>query len=208
MLSFLAQRISRTITAHHNPLLFDAGRSTVEFKGPTDRYLVVNRWPPASDEANRSIALRPPLHWHRHQTETFHVLKGTAEFLCDGQKSLRRAGEVIIIPVGAVHTFCNASAEEELVVEFVLEPKWRERDEAFFRNVQSYRDDCRKACVPRSLPQVLLFNWMGGVVMALPGPAILAKPLGVMLNLVGGVLVGKYILGYQESYAEYYKERM
>lgn len=49
---------------------------------------------------------------------------------------------------------------------------------------------------------------MGGVVMALPGPAILAKPLGVMLNLVGGVLVGKYILGYQESYAEYYKERM
>jgi hypothetical protein len=55
------------------------------------------------------------------------------------------------------------------------------------------------------LPQVLLFNWVGGVVLALPGPAIIAKPLGIALNFIGGLLLGKYLLGYKESYPEYYK---
>lgn len=133
MLSFLARRVPRTITACQNPLVFDGGRSSIEFKAPTDRYLVVNRWPPSSSEANRNIALRPPLHWHLHQTETFHVLKGTAEFVWDGRKVIKNAGDVITIPAKAIHTFCNSSQSEELVIEFVLEPQWRERDEAFFR---------------------------------------------------------------------------
>ena len=74
--------------------------------------------------------------------------------------------------------------------------------------MQSYRDDCRKAGIPRSLPQVLLFNWVGGVVLALPGPTIISKPVGVALNLFGGLVLGKYILGYRESYPEYYKIRV
>ena len=70
-------------------------------------------------------------------------------------------------------------------------------------NVQSYRDDCRKAGVVRSFPQVLLFNWAGGVVLALPGPPLIARFLGIMMNFWGGLILGKYILGYQESYPEY-----
>lgn len=46
----------------------------------------------------------------------------------------------------------------------------------------------------------------GGVVMALPGPEILSMALGLLLNYVGGVLVGKTLLGYQDSYPEYYHE--
>ncbi|CEJ62778.1 hypothetical protein PMG11_11268 [Penicillium brasilianum] len=133
MLSFLARRVPRTVTANQNPVIFDGGRSRIEFKTPTDRYLVVNRWPPSSCEASRNIALRPPPHWHRHQTETFHVLEGTAEFFCDGQRILKNAGDSITIPAKAIHTFRNYSESEELVIEFVLEPQWRERDEAFFR---------------------------------------------------------------------------
>ncbi|KAJ5896790.1 uncharacterized protein N7473_006189 [Penicillium subrubescens] len=208
MLSFLAKRVPRTITANQNLVVFDGGRSFIEFKAPTDRYLVVNRWPPSSSDANRNIALQPPLHWHRHQTETFHVLHGTAEFVCNGHKIIKKAGDLITIPAKAIHTFRNISESDELLIEFVLEPKWRERDEAFFRNVQSYRDDCRKAGIPRSLPQVLLFNWVGGVVLALPGPTIISKPVGVALNLFGGLVLGKYILGYRESYPEYYKIRV
>ncbi|KAI9930979.1 hypothetical protein ASPWEDRAFT_34502 [Aspergillus wentii DTO 134E9] len=207
MLSFLRTKISRTKTVTNNPVYFDGGRSSIEFKSPSDRYLVINRWPPASTEANRNIALRPPLHWHRHQTEQFHVLHGTAKFICGGEDVLKKAGESMTIPMKAFHTFCNASESEEMVVELVLEPKWRNRDEAFFRNAQSYRDDCRKAGVPRSLPQVLLFNWAGGVVLALPGPVFIARPLGVLMNFFGGLVLGKWILGYKDSYPEYCQSR-
>lgn len=70
--------------------------------------------------------------------------------------------------------------------------------------MQSYRDDCRKAGIPRSLPQVLLFMRSGGVIMALPGPYLLSKPLGILLNFVGGVVIGKWMLGLKDSYEEYY----
>jgi mannose-6-phosphate isomerase-like protein (cupin superfamily) len=137
MLSFLARRTPRTITAPLNAIVFDAGLSSIEFKHPTDHYLVINRWPPASNTRNQNIALRPPLHWHRHQSETFHVLQGSAEFICDGAKSIKSAGESVTMPARATHTFCNASSTEELVIEFVLEPRFRERDEAFFREFRS-----------------------------------------------------------------------
>jgi hypothetical protein len=36
---------------------------------------------------------------------------------------------------------------------------------------------------------------------------MIARPLGVLLNLFGGLILGKYILGYKASYPEYYKPR-
>lgn len=56
----------------------------------------------------------------------------------------------------------------------------------------------------RSLPQVLLFNHRANVVLAMPGPEIIAKPLGLLLNFIGGVIIGKWFLGYAASYPEYY----
>jgi mannose-6-phosphate isomerase-like protein (cupin superfamily) len=53
--------------------------------------------------------------------------------VCDGQKIIKKAGDLITIPAKAIHTFRNISESDELLIEFVLEPKWRERDEAFFR---------------------------------------------------------------------------
>jgi hypothetical protein len=39
---------------------------------------------------------------------------------------------VVVIPKGDSHTFCNASETYGLVIELVLEPNRRERDEEFF----------------------------------------------------------------------------
>ncbi|KUI53684.1 hypothetical protein VP1G_01100 [Cytospora mali] len=241
MLSFLARRVPRSKTSHLNIITFEGGHSTADFKAPSDRYLVINRLPPALSDteaqhkglphkgANSTLA--PPLHRHLWQEETFHVLSGTARFaLGSGRQRRHRlasAGEVAVIPGGQVHTFCNASEEAELVVEFVLDPASRETDEAYFHPVLSgrnlalvlkytltmhpvqemcgdTRDDCAKAGVQRSLFQTLLFMHRGGLVMALPGPDIISKRLGLLFTYVGGVLIGRFLLGYKDSYSEYY----
>lgn len=138
MFSFLAVHPKRTRVAHLQNISFDDGASSIEFKAPADRYLVINRWPPAASEeqtvpGKAKCALSPRLHWHYCQTETFHVLSGTARFILEGKQILAKAGEIVNIPAGAFHTFCNASTTERMEIEFTLEPSTRKRDEAFFR---------------------------------------------------------------------------
>ncbi len=146
MIPFLARHPPRTRVAHLNKIFFDEGRSYIEFKGASDRYLVINRLPPAPIDESASkngtssqaipsppnCALNPPLHWHSRQEELFHVLEGKAAFYVEGRKCIATTGEVVKIPEGAFHTFRNASSKHDLVVEFVLEPRNRERDEEFF----------------------------------------------------------------------------
>lgn len=143
MLSFLAKHPPRTRIAHLSKIPFDDGRSSIEFKAPSDRYLVINRIPPASVQETSTdgnhttpsppnCALNPPLHWHSKQDEFFHVLEGKAAFFLGGRSEIAVAGDVVIIPEGQFHTFRNASQQDELVVEFVLEPQNRDRDEEFF----------------------------------------------------------------------------
>lgn len=75
----------------------------------------------------------------------------------------------------------------------------------YFRagNVWGYRDDCRKAGVKPSLFQALLLMHHGGVVRVLPGPEGISIILGMLLNYVGGVFIGKWLLGYSGCYPEY-----
>ncbi|KAL1861522.1 hypothetical protein Daus18300_008785 [Diaporthe australafricana] len=222
MLSFLARRVPRTNISHLDRITLDGGRSVAEFKPQPDRYLVVNHLPPAATPTEAALrglphkgansSLAPPLHRHYWQEETFHVISGTARFTLGGsnardsrrREQLAGAGEVVVIPRREAHTFCNASDEAALVVEFVLDPASRGTDEAYFRNVWGYRDDCRKAGVERSLFQALLFMHHGGVVMVLPGPESISRPLGLLLNYIGGLFIGKWLLGYSGCYPEYY----
>ncbi|KAI1616863.1 RmlC-like cupin domain-containing protein [Exophiala viscosa] len=215
MLSFLVKPPQRTRVAHLNKIAFDDGRSCIEFKAPSDQYLVINRLPPAPQEeastdkhgiegpSSPNCALNPPLHWHSRQDEFFHVLHGKAAFYLEDRKHIATAGEVVEIPGGVYHTFRNASPKDDLVVEFVLEPRHKERDEEFFRNTQTYRDDCRKAGIPRNLCQVLMFNYRANVVLALPGPKFIAKPLGLLLNFFAA-WAGTVIFGFRDSYPEYF----
>ncbi|KUI69054.1 hypothetical protein VM1G_11529 [Cytospora mali] len=171
MISFLARRVPRGRTSHLNIITFDDGQSTADFKAPSDRYL------------------HRPCTGISGKKETFHVLGGTARFTLGsgGQRRhrLASAGEVAVIPRGQVHAFCNASEEAELAVEFGLDPASRETDEAYFRDVWGYRDDCTRAGAQRSLFQTLLFMHRGGLVMALPGPDIISRPPGTAVHLRG-----------------------
>lgn len=149
MLSFLARRVPRTPISHLDSIALDSGRSTAEFRPPTHRYLVLNRLPQAVSDREAALlglphggatsSLAPPLHRHLWQDETFHVLSGTARFtLGNGGRgrsteTLASAGEVVVIPRRTAHTFCNASGQDGLVLEFVLDPASRDTDEAYFR---------------------------------------------------------------------------
>jgi len=44
----------------------------------------------------------------------------------------------------------------------------------------------------------------GNTVFVWRGPPALAKLFGVLMNFVGGVIIGKWLLGYSDSYEEYY----
>lgn len=144
MLSFLVKsRPPRSRTAHLRQLSFDGGRSTAEFKAPGDRFLVINRLPHAvvqggtnSSSPSSSSSLIPPLHRHWPQDETFHVLSGTAKFILGSNRKrvvkIAKVGEEVVIPRREAHTFYNASENEDLVIEFVLDPPLG-RDEAYFR---------------------------------------------------------------------------
>jgi hypothetical protein len=71
-------------------------------------------------------------------------------------------------------------------------------------NLQTYRDDTRKAGIEPSLPQLLLFLRKGDVLLALPGPKFIAKPLAILMNFIGGLVIGKWLMGYSDSYPEYW----
>ena len=140
MLRWLAKSPKRTRVASLDRIFFDDGRSSITFQSPSDEYLVINRLPPASAAHSGnslyppppSCALDPPIHWHYDQIERFHILEGEVNFYLDGQVQGAGVDEGVIIPSQAFHTFRNASTTKDLVLEFVLDPPNRERDEAFF----------------------------------------------------------------------------
>ncbi|MEM9360394.1 MAG: cupin domain-containing protein [Pseudomonadota bacterium] len=51
-------------------------------------------------------AFGPPLHRHP-QTEIFRVLEGRYLYQCDDRRFVAETGDVVTIPGGAAHAFCN-----------------------------------------------------------------------------------------------------
>ena len=117
MLAFLAPKPPRTVVAHLNRLTLDDGKSWIEFKDLSDRFLVRNYWPPVALETTiwgettapfkPQCSLHPPLHWHRYQSEKFRVLKGSAAFYVDGEIIAVQVGGECVVPRAAFHSFCT-----------------------------------------------------------------------------------------------------
>lgn len=54
----------------------------------------------------------PVIHWHRMHDETFFVTKGRIRFTTDKGDVDTKAGDYVIVPVRAIHTFSNPFDEE------------------------------------------------------------------------------------------------
>jgi len=55
--------------------------------------------------------MSPPLHIHRNEDEVFHILEGSLRIIVDGVESVAYAGQAIMAPKGAPHSFRVESAE-------------------------------------------------------------------------------------------------
>ena len=194
----------RTDTASSQDVTYEDGKSNLSFSNSLGR--------PSDFMTQTQLPGRtmpdPPYHWHIYQTEYFHVVSGSIRVTVDGVEKIASPDDNMVITPGVHHMFSNASSTEALVVQISLAPFSRARDKSFFRNLFGYFDDCRKQGKAPSFPQLLLFLHFADVVLVLPGPKRTSHPLGRLMNLLVGVIVGKWLLGFHESYPEYYKERI
>ena len=156
----------------------------------------------ASFPHQKSSNIIPPPHWHALQDETFHVVSGRMVVTVSGRQKVVGAENSVYIPQCEYHTFANASTNESLIVDVKLKPDNRLRDERFFRNAYGYLDDVTRSGRSPSPFQALLFLWSADVIPAFPGPKLVMAPLSKFLGWFGGVVVGKWILGYREWYPE------
>ncbi|KAI1325916.1 RmlC-like cupin domain-containing protein [Xylariaceae sp. FL0255] len=58
----------------------------------------------------------PPAHWHEMHDETFLVTKGTLRFHApDGKTIDAKAGDFVVVPTRAPHTFSNPTGEDAMM---------------------------------------------------------------------------------------------
>jgi quercetin dioxygenase-like cupin family protein len=61
----------------------------------------------------------PPPHSHLHEDETFYVLEGDLEFLCEGEWHPRAVGETLVGRRRSIHTFRNVGSTPGRVLIFI-----------------------------------------------------------------------------------------
>jgi quercetin dioxygenase-like cupin family protein len=112
----------------------------------------------------------PPAHFHPEQDECFELLAGELEARIDGERRTLRAGDVVRVPRGSVHSMWNPN---DLPVKAVWVTTPRGRTEEWFRQIDAlhksgegmsnrlklavyldeYRDTFRLAVKPQRLVQ-------------------------------------------------------
>lgn len=84
----------------------------------------------------------PPLHTHRNESELFHIIDGRYVFECNGERREAAAGDTVLIPPGAPHSFKNIG-DTPGRVHFILFPpadyeKFFERVVNEFNNIEDH----------------------------------------------------------------------
>ncbi|KAJ8117302.1 hypothetical protein OPT61_g1466 [Boeremia exigua] len=213
-LSFLRQRLPhRNKTAHLTTLPFvdfDGRRSfsiTFVDQPALNSPSITQTLPPNSK--GKTSHFNPPPHYHVLQDEYFRVISGKGIWhLWDDTSVILEAGQEIRVPVRKYHWFQNCSDTEPLVVGHWYDEARVRMEEIFFRNVLSYFADCLEMNVQPSKFQMALFGWNDLLVFGLVHTRFLPSAVEFVINIfICGVMafIAKYLLGYKDSYAEYYK---
>ncbi|KIV96509.1 hypothetical protein PV10_00367 [Exophiala mesophila] len=214
MLSFLRPSLPpRTERAGQNPVFYENGRSSLEFRDAGADYSLRNMHPPMVKGEPLSIMV-PPHHYHIKQSEHFRIVSGTVNIYrgLDPQpwKILSdRDGfeEAAMIPKKIYHRIENASSTEPLVLDVHLAPEEYEVEQRFFRNFFGYLDDCKSGNVAPSLFQLLVFLHSADTPLALPFSESWPGVFASRIFLIGMAFWGRWILGYKQTYPEYYLEK-
>ncbi|KAF9880248.1 hypothetical protein CkaCkLH20_02202 [Colletotrichum karsti] len=211
MLSFLrAAHPVRTNNAANNPIPYEQGRSSVTFSAPGSEYIMTHRIPPTSKENGVSI-IQPPFHYHIYQDEFFRVKSGKGNFFRDTDPkpfatlSDEPNGQATAsVKAGTYHRFENATETEDLVVDIHLTPESYENEQRFFRNFFGYLDDCKRAGTEPSIFQLFVFLHSADTPLAVPIPIPFLGRLASRVLLVVVAYWGRWVLGYRDTYPEYY----
>lgn len=206
--------VTRTNNAANNPITYENGRSSVTFQPAESEYdyLMTHRLPPTTKQHGASI-VQPPFHYHIYQDEFFHVRSGIGHFFFgpDSKPSAVLSAEyggksTASVKAGQYHRFENASATDDLVVDIHLSPEDYENEQRFFRNFFGYLDDCTNAGMAPSFFQLMVFLESADTPLAVPMPWMWLGRVASRILLTGAAFWGRWVLGYRQSYPEYYEE--
>lgn len=204
----------RTVNANNSLTVYENGTSSVQYHAKGSKYIMTHTIPPTQLRQEPSI-IQPPFHYHMHQTEHFQVVEGTANmyFGLDSKPSavLSSKGGRSTATLGPnrYHRFENASSTEDLKINIQLDPENYENECRFFRNFFGYLDDCKKTKSEPSIFQLMVFLHSADTPLAIPMPLASMEPIGIWVSWVLMIVlafVGRYLMGYQSCYPEYYNE--
>ncbi|ORY26950.1 hypothetical protein BCR39DRAFT_497647 [Naematelia encephala] len=147
--------------------------------------------------AGRNSILTPALHYHLYQPETYTVNGGRMLYEIEGRRGVLEKGETFTFPPNTPHTFwSDESTGEDMDITTSIEGGPNVGfDEGFDHNFFGYWSSQVAQGKPLSPFQMLLFLYTADVV-----DASIPLGLGRAANFVLGLLVGKYLLGYEERY--------
>ncbi|KAL6246546.1 hypothetical protein RBB50_006784 [Rhinocladiella similis] len=214
MFAFLRPSLPpRTKRADQNPIVYEDGRSSLEFRDAGADYTLRNVHPPLVKGEFRSIMV-PPRHYHINQSEHFRIVSGSVNVykgldprpwkVLSAQDGFERTAS---IQKKIYHRIENASSTEPLVLDVHLAPEEYETEQRFFRNFFGYLDDCRSANVAPSLFQLLVFLESADTPLALPISESWPGVIASRIFLIAMAFWGRWILGYKTTYAEYYLQK-
>jgi quercetin dioxygenase-like cupin family protein len=69
-------------------------------------------------EFDDSRGTSPPLHVHHNGDESFYVIEGDIEVVCDGRHMAATSGDYVLIPRGQAHTYLVTSERARLLTTF------------------------------------------------------------------------------------------
>lgn len=216
ILGFMRQQLPhRTKTAHLNHLPFkdfDGKKSfSITFiDDPLSNTPSSTQTFPPDSKGNTSL-FNPPAHYHILQDEYFRVISGQGVWhLWDDRDVVLKTGDEIMIPAWKYHSFKNHSETEPLVVGYWYDKEFVAMEERFFRNALGYLADCFEAKLEPSIFQLAMFGVDDLMVFSFVHWRFLPSSVEFGLNVVVCyllALIGRWLLGYEYSYGEYFDSR-